>query len=209
LLTKLKERIQWLLVGEAQLFHSFGFRPNHLSLLGLLFAYLSAYLYWASSLDSWGLIPAAGFLLISGFFDALDGVLARLCGEVTVFGGFLDSLLDRYGDAFVFLGIIVGWLLVNPVWVLWGFLALVGSLLVSYSRARAEAVGVKMESVGVAERAERIIILAVASFLSLLWTDALRWSVILLAVLTNLTVLQRVIHLRNALKKKEAATPIV
>jgi len=198
-----------LLVGEAQLFHSMGFTPNHLSLLGLLFAYLSAYLYWASSLDSWGLIPAAGFLLISGFFDALDGILARLHGDVTVLGGFLDSLLDRYADALVFLGIIVGWLLVNPVWVLWGFLALVGSLLVSYSRARAEAAGVKMESVGVAERAERIIILAVASFLSLLWADALRWSVVLLAVLTNLTVLQRVMHFRNALKKKEVATPIV
>lgn len=178
-------------------------------MLGVLFAYLSAIMYWGSAVNQSGLIAAAGFLLISGFFDALDGVLARLYGEVTVFGGFLDSLLDRYADAFVFLGIILGWLTTNPAWMFWGFAALVGSLLVSYSRARAEAAGIKMESVGVAERAERIIILAAASFLSLLWLDALRWSVLLLAFLTNLTVLQRVIHFRKASRKKEAVTPIV
>jgi len=199
-----------LLVGEAELFHRIGLTPNQVSLLGVVSALFSAYLYWSSKFDVALLTVATLFLLISGFFDALDGVLARLYGEVTLFGGFLDSLLDRYADAFVFLGIIAGWLITDPVWMSWGFAALVGSLLVSYSRARAEAAGVKMETVGIAERAERIIILAVASFLSLLWADALRWSVLLLAILTNLTVLQRVIHFRKASKKKEATTtPIV
>jgi archaetidylinositol phosphate synthase len=155
------------------------------------------------------LIAALVSLLISGFLDALDGVLARLFGEVTVFGGFLDSLLDRYADAFVFLGIILGWLLTSPFWVFWGFTAMVGSLLVSYSRARAEAVGIKMESVGIAERAERIIILVVATLLNIVWADALRWSMLLLAVLTNFTVLQRAVYFRKALRKKETAKPIV
>jgi len=180
-------------------------------MLGALFAYLSAIMYWGSAFNQSGLIAAAGFLLISGFLDALDGVLARLYGEVTAFGGFLDSLLDRYADAFVFLGIILGWLITNPVWVFWGFAALVGSLLVSYSRARAEAERIKMESVGIAERAERILVLAVATFLSVVpgWGDALRWSMLLLAVLTNLTVLQRAVYFRKTSKKKEATTPIV
>jgi len=211
LLTKLKERIQLLMVGEARLAHSIGLTPNQVSLLGVLAAIFSAFLYWSSQFEAALLPTAALFLLISGFFDALDGVLARLYGEVTPFGGFLDSLLDRYADAFVFSGIILGWLLTNTVWIFWGFTALVGSLLVSYSRARAEAAGTKMESVGIAERAERIIILAAASFLSTVpsWADALRWSMLLLAVLTNLTVLQRVIYFRKASKKKEAATPIV
>jgi len=211
LLTKLKERIQLLMVGEARLVHSIGLTPNQVSLLGVLTALFSAYFYWSSQFDVALLTVAAMFLLISGFLDALDGVLARLYGEVTVFGGFLDSLLDRYADAFVFLGIILGWLIKDSVsvWVFWGFAALVGSLLVSYSRARAEAAGVKMETVGIAERAERIIILVVASFLSLLWQDALRWSVLLLTILTNMTVLQRVIHFRKASRKKEATTPIV
>jgi len=211
LLTKLKERIQLLMVGEARLAHSVGLTPNQASLLGVISALFSAYLYWSSQFEAAFLIVAALFLLISGFFDTLDGVLARLYGEATLFGGFLDSLLDRYADALVFLGIIVGWLITDPVWMFWGFAALVGSLLVSYSRARAEAAGIRMESVGIAERAERIIILAVATLLSTApgWADALRWSMLLLAVLTNLTVLQRVTHFRKASKKKEATTPIV
>jgi len=198
------------MVGEARLFRSIGLTPNQVSLLGVLSAFFSAYLYWSSQFEPSLLILAALFLLISGFFDALDGVLARLYGEVTLFGGFLDSLFDRYADAFVFVGIALGWLTTDsPLWLFCGLAALMGSLLVSYSRARAEAAGVKMETVGVAERAERIIILVVASFLSLLWLDALRWSVLLLAVLTNLTVLQRVIHFRKESKKKETGTPII
>ena len=209
LLTKLKERIQLLLIGEAKLFHSAGLTPNHLTVLGLLFAYLSAIMYWVSGFNQSALIAALVFLLISGFLDALDGVLARLFGEVTVFGGFLDSLLDRYADAFVFLGIILGWLQTNPFWIFWGFTAMVGSLLVSYSRARAEAAGIKMESVGLAERAERIIILVVATLLNIVWADALRWSMLLLAILTNLTVLQRAVYFRKNSRKKETTTPIV
>jgi archaetidylinositol phosphate synthase len=209
LLTKLKQRIQLLMVDEAKLFHSAGLTPNHLTVLGLLFAYLSAIMYWVSGFNQPALIAALVFLLISGFLDALDGVLARLFGKVTVFGGFLDSLLDRYADAFVFLGIILGWLQTNPFWILWGFTAIIGSLLVSYSRAKAEAAGIEMESVGIAERAERIIILVVATLLNIAWTDALQWSILLLAVLTNFTVLQRAVYFRKALRKKETATPIV
>ncbi len=177
--------------------------------MSLIFAYLSAITYWISGFNQTALIAAVSFLLVSGFFDALDGVVARLFGEVTVFGGFLDSLLDRYADAFIFLGVILGWLLTSPVWVFWGFTAIIGSLLVSYSRARAESEGIKMESVGIAERAERIIILVFATLLNLVWVDALRWSMLLLAVLTNVTVLQRAIYFRKASRKKETATPII
>jgi archaetidylinositol phosphate synthase len=84
----------------------------------------------------------------------------------------------------------------------WGIAAIIGTLLVSYARARAEAAGVKMESIGLAERPERIVILALASLITLAWFPALEWSIILLAILTNLTVLQRVIYFYRALKKK-------
>lgn len=209
MLTKLKEHIQQLLVGEAQLFHNLGLKPNHLTIFGLFFATLAAIAYSVSASNLAVLIVAAAFLLISGFFDALDGVLARQFGEVTVFGGFLDSLIDRYADAFVFLGVTLGWLLTSHFWVLCGFAAIIGALLVSYSRARAEAAGIKMESVGIAERAERIIILTVATVLNFAWVDALQWAMLLLAILTNLTVLQRVVHFEKALRKKETPTPIV
>ena len=111
-------------------------------------------------------------LLASGFCDALDGTLARLYQQTTTFGGFLDSLLDRYADATILSGIILGELC-N---LFWGLTALTGSLLVSYTRARAEAAGVKMETVGIAERAERLVILATASFLSIAWPETLGWS---------------------------------
>jgi len=190
---------------EAQLAYQIGLTPNLASALGILTALISAFLYWSSKFYPSNLIAAFLFLLISGFFDALDGVIARLYGRVTVFGGFLDSMLDRYADALVLTGIILGGF-GDPFW---GFLALIGSLLVSYSRARAEAAGIKMETIGLAERAERIIILVIASLLTLIWSDALRWSIVLLAGLTNLTVLQRAVYFRKASRKKEAATPIV
>ncbi len=170
--------------------------------MGILFAYLSAIMYGVSGLSQSALVAAVVALLISGFFDALDGIVARQFGEVTEFGGFLDSLLDRYADAFIFLGIMLSWLLISPLWVFWGVAAMIGSLVVSYSRARAEAAGVKMESIGIAERAERIIVLAVATLLNVVWIDALRWSMVLLAILTNITVVQRVVYFRKASGKK-------
>lgn len=194
-----------MLTHVAMLAHTVGLTPNQVSAFGIVFAVLAGIVYWQWRLQSLNLVAAALFLIISGFFDVLDGVLARLYEQVTVFGGFLDSLLDRYADAIIFVGIILGGLS-DPFW---GLLALTGSLLVSYSRARAEAAGVKMETVGLAERAERIIILVLASFLALAWKDALQWSMIILAVLTNLTVFQRATYFRRELKKKRASTPIV
>jgi archaetidylinositol phosphate synthase len=211
LLTKLKERLQYLLVGAAKVAHDAGLTPNQVSQLGFIAAIVSAGLYWSSQFYNILLVGAAVLLLTSGFLDVVDGALARAYGQTTLLGGFLDSLLDRYADSFVLIGVIMGWLATDSEpWLFVGFAALMGSLLVSYTRARAEAAGVRMETVGLAERAERIIIVVAASFLTLLWRDALRWSVLLLALLTNLTVLQRAIYFRKASHKKEAsATPVV
>lgn len=211
MLTKLKERIQKLMITEARIAHAIGLTPNQISLLGVLAALASAYCYLSSQFNDSILIVAALLLLVSGFLDALDGVLARAFRGTTLFGGFLDSLLDRYSDAIILVSIILGRLIADSQpWGMVGFAAVIGSLLVSYSRARAEAAGVKMETVGLAERAERIIIIAAASFLNLLWAEALRWSVLLLAILTNLTVMQRVVYFWKASRKKEASTtPVV
>ena len=199
MLTKLKQKVQLWLVGEARLAHSLGLTPNKVSVIGIFFAVLSAVSYWQwESQPALLLVLAPLFLLVSGFCDALDGVLARRFGETTAFGGFLDSLLDRYTDAMIYAGIILGGLSD----VRWGLLALIGSLLVSYCRARAEAAGVNMETVGLMERAERILILVVASFLTLAWGEALQWGIVFLAVSTNLTVLQRVIYFRKASQKE-------
>ncbi|TRO51951.1 CDP-alcohol phosphatidyltransferase family protein [Candidatus Bathyarchaeota archaeon] len=196
MLTKLKQRVQSWLGSNAAIFHKLGLSPNHVSILGLVLTLISALVYWKWNLYLPFLIVAPLLLLVSGLFDALDGVIARIYGETTIFGGFFDSILDRYSDAIILSGIILGGLTELH----WGLLALMGSLLVSYSRARAEASGVKMESVGLAERAERIMIIVVASFVSYVWIDALNWGVLLLAFLTNLTVIQRALYFRKALK---------
>ena len=198
MLTKLKQQVQKCLTSTAGLFHKLGLTPNHMSILGIIFSILAAVAYSQWHFDSILLIIAPILMLISGLFDALDGVIARIYGKVTKFGGFFDSVLDRYADAVVLCGIIVGGL-TNLTW---GLAALFGSLLVSYARARAEASGVKMESVGIAERAERIVIVVAASFLSYVWFDTLNWSILVLAILTNLTVIQRTIYFYKAVKSK-------
>lgn len=200
MLTKLKKQIQALLTTEAAFAHRIGLTPNAVSGFGVVMALFAAIVYWKASLNMFLPMLAALFLLLSGFCDALDGIIARSYGQTTVFGGFLDSLLDRYADAAVLTGIILGGL-ADPSW---GLIAIIGTLLVSYTRARAEAAGVRMESIGIAERAERILILLVASLVALVWLDALWWSIVLLAFLTNLTVLQRTIYFYRAMKKKTA-----
>ena len=194
MLTKLKQQVQSWLSSEAAMLHNLGLTPNYVSIFGLILAVISAVTYWQWKLNPLLLILAPLLMLASGLFDALDGAIARIYGEATSFGGFFDSLLDRYADAVILFGIILGGL----TEVTWGIAALMGSLLVSYSRARAEAAGVKMESVGLAERAERIVLLALASFLSYIWIDALNWGILFLAIVTNLTVVQRVIYFRKA-----------
>jgi len=204
MLTKLKEKIQKMLLAEAEAAHRIGLTPNMISLIGIIFAFFSAVAYVQWQTNMLYLFLATILLLLSGFCDALDGVIARTYQKATPFGGFLDSLLDRYADSIVYMGIILGGLCDA----LWGLMALIGSLLVSYSRARAEAAGIKMESIGLVERAERIIILALTTIIAFLWqaqTQAvMNVGIILLAILTNLTVLQRSVHVYKKLKPSGA-----
>ena len=179
--------------------HRIGLTPNHVSAIGIILAIFSTLAYWTWQSNHLLLIVAPLLLLVSGFCDALDGAIARLHTQTTTFGGFLDSLLDRYADAIVFLGIIIGGLC-DPFW---GMTALIGSLLVSYTRARAEATGIKMETIGIAERADRLLILALASFLNIVWLEALNIGIIAIAFLSNLTVLQRVIYFYKASKNRQ------
>ncbi len=187
-----------MLTSQANAAHKIGLTPNKISTIGFILALASAIAYsLTTAQNSWWLILAVVFLLVSGFCDTLDGIVARTFGQTTVFGGFYDSVLDRYADAAVFAAIIIAGLCNpswnNPAWgsvwsAVWGLAALSGSMLVSYTRARAEAVGIKMESVGLAERAERMLILAVVSIIAFFWLPALGYGIALLAVLANFTV---------------------
>ncbi len=170
--------------------------PNTMTILALVFC-ISAGLYFAN-----GRPIAAGILLMAGgFFDVLDGAVARENGRVTVFGGVLDSVSDRYADAAVFIGIMWGgYSAILPYiendWIV-SAIALVGSLLVSYSRARAEAAGTGKLAIGVAERAERMILIILGAF-----TGLLNWAILIVAVISHLTVLQRMIATYRILQKR-------
>ena len=187
-----------MLTLEAKAAHNIGLTPNIVSLIGLALALFSAFAYAITPGHPLFILLATILLLASGFCDALDGVIARIYEQTSAFGGFLDSLLDRYADAAVYAGVIIGGLC-DPVW---GLAALAGSMMVSYSRAKAEAAEIKMESIGVAERAERMLILSIASIAAIFWLPALNIGIILLAILSNFTVLQRGMHVYNSLKKK-------
>ncbi len=141
-------------------------------------------------------------MLVAGFFDMLDGALARHTGQVTKMGAFLDSTLDRVSEAAMLLGVLIYYLFLggSPVLgILFVFLALISSLMVSYLRARGEALGMEC-AVGIFTRPERVIALAVGLMASWSFDNAL---VIALAVITLFSFIaagQRLVHLRHQIK---------
>lgn len=195
-----------MLTTEAKIAHKLGFTPNRISIIGFILAFASAIAYALTTAEmAWLLLVATLLLLASGFCDTMDGIVARTYKQATDFGGFFDSVLDRYADAAAYAGILIAGLsnaAWGPFWgPIWGLAALAGSMMVSYARARAEASGIKMESVGFAERAERMLILAVAGIIGYLWLPALGFGIAILAILANLTVVQRALHVYLQLKK--------
>ncbi len=183
MLSRIREKINPLIDTTARPFARAGFTPNGLTILGLLVGILAALLFIFEE-PLW----AGLTVLICGFFDMIDGAVARLTGGVTPFGGVLDSVLDRYVDFIIFIGVIYAGLAEFAglsSW-FWGVLALVGSLMVSYTRARAEAAGSGKLAVGIAERGERLLILAIGALLN--YTN---YAVVLIAFLTHFTVLHR------------------
>ena len=204
MLTKLKKEVQQALTSQAQAAHKIGLTPNKVSVIGFVFSFLAAVAYALTTpAQPFFLLVAVALILASGFCDALDGIIARTYQQTTSFGGFLDSMLDRYSDALAFIGIIISGasIIINgTVTLIISLAALASSFMVSYSRARAEAAGIKMESVGIAERAERIIILMAASIVGFFWLPALAIGVLIIAVLATFTVLQRGLHVYRSLK---------
>jgi archaetidylinositol phosphate synthase len=197
-LTKLKKRIQEMLGAEANIAHKIGLTPNVISIIGFILSLASAVAYAVVPMRPvLLLVLAVVFMLASGFCDTMDGIVARTFNQASAFGAFFDSVLDRYADAAIYAGIIISGLC-SPMW---GLAALSGSVLVSYTRARAEGMGVKMESVGFAERAERMLILSVFTIGAVFYLPILNVGMIVLAVLTNITVIQRAYHVFKALKK--------
>lgn len=161
--------------------------PTAWTTIGFLFSTLSGYAY--SLPTSWQ--PTAGLLLlVSGFLDLVDGAVARSSSKVTKKGSFLDSTLDRVGEVAVFLGLILGGH-APPALVL---LAITLSLLVSYTRAKADSLGVSLAGVGIGERSERIVVLALSSLVGLAY-----YGIIAVLVLAAVTFVERIYRVSASL----------
>jgi CDP-diacylglycerol--glycerol-3-phosphate 3-phosphatidyltransferase len=167
-----------------------GVTPNAVTVAGLLLVGAASLLIWQRSL-----LLGAIFLAIGAGLDAVDGGLARARGGGTPFGAFLDSTLDRTGEALVYIGIAAYWIgaTAQPfVPVMLAVLALSGSFLVSYSRARAEAAGFAASN-GLAPRTERLILIVLGlAIAGLGYTIALPVAMGLIAILAWVTVAQRI-----------------
>jgi CDP-diacylglycerol--glycerol-3-phosphate 3-phosphatidyltransferase len=162
-----------------------GLTPNTLTVIGLVLNVIVA-----TVIASGNLILGGALVLLGGAFDLLDGAVARSTGQSSKFGSFLDSTIDRYSEAIVFAGLLIYLTRTDAgtVPVLLTYVTIVGSLMISYTRSKAESIGVRGD-VGFAQRLERVLILAGA----LLISEPV-WGLWILAVLTQVTAVHRIIH---------------
>jgi archaetidylinositol phosphate synthase len=195
--SKLKEQFEETVKSLVNPLDKIGITPNLLTILGVMIAIGTSYAYTIVSQNKFYLIYCGLLILLSGFVDAIDGVLARSTGKATKFGGFFDSISDRYSDAIIYTGIIIAGLCNQLI----GIITLFSSLLVSYSRARAEMEGIQMAGIGLAERAERMIFLSICSIASYWWTPALNYGIIILAILAHITIVQRTLYFKKMIEK--------
>jgi CDP-diacylglycerol--glycerol-3-phosphate 3-phosphatidyltransferase len=199
---QLKSRSRAVAERPARFLGRLGFSPNGLTIVGSL---LTA---------SVGLLVAQGWFLAAGVClwlfsatDTLDGALARATQRVSVFGAFLDSVCDRYAEAAVFFGLVWWYQSTgNALGIALAYLALVGSLMVSYTRARAEGVGLQAADVGWFQRPERIVGLGIGLLLAPFVPGILLVVLGLLAILTTVTVLQRVVHVARVSRYNQPHT---
>lgn len=161
--------------------------PNLLTYFGLILSAFAGLVYWKGPFRI-----ASLFVLCAGIADILDGEVARRSGKVTRFGAFLDSTLDRYSESFIWLGILLRyWSYEMAAAQLFAFSALVGSLLVSYTRARSSEMGHETR-LGPLERPERMVLIIVGTLFGI---DVFVWFILAIAAFTNLTVIVRIVYL--------------
>jgi len=179
----LKEKGKFFVVPVGRALVKMGFTPEVLTALGLLFAVGAGILFAAGHIRYGALL-----VLVAGLLDSADGTVARLKGTVSPAGAFLDSAVDRYCEAVIFCGLLVHYLALGRHGLaLLTFLALCGAFFVSYMRARMEGLG-KECRVGLLEREDRVIVLALGGFFG---ETGIQVSLWVLAVLSHFTAIQR------------------
>jgi CDP-diacylglycerol---glycerol-3-phosphate 3-phosphatidyltransferase len=201
---RVKEGGRAVLAPVVRLAMALRLTPNTITVIGLLITLVAATL-----VGSGWLLLGAAVLTAGSLLDAVDGALARATGGATAFGSFLDSTLDRAGEAILYIGI-GAWLVTSqpePFWPVIALLvALSGSFIVSYAHARAQGIGLAAD-VGLAPRTERlVIVIAGVALAGLGFVPGLLAALVVLAALTTLTVIQRVWHVWRLSRPADGTT---
>jgi archaetidylinositol phosphate synthase len=186
-------------------FASTGLSANFWTGLGLALSVLAAIAYTSNAFVNldwtpWNFAAVIGgiFLLVSGFFDIVDGSVARITKRISNKGAFLDSVFDKIAEVIIFGGIALGQLADS----FWCLVALGLSLLVSYTRARAESLGGKLKGIGIGERAERLLIIAIIGMIPV--REAMQWAMIIVSIVAGITLAQRMAVTVRKLSSTEA-----
>ncbi len=196
-LDSLRPHATSILKPLARLLSRTGATPDALSILSLIFAACAGLLYALSDGDAALTLAAGTMVLLNGFADAMDGEVARFLGTTCMRGDFLDHVIDRYADVFIICGIFFGG------YVDWriGVAAVVGTLLTSYLGTQAQAVGIGRHYGGILGRADRLVIIMLASGLYSIYPYEVYgftfpgWSLVLIAIASNATALQRFVYI--------------
>lgn len=204
----LKQFWYWFMSPAEKLCLQMGVTPNALTLIGFLLSCLAGYFFHL------GMIGMGGWFMIFGAtFDMFDGRIARLTGTESASGAFFDSVMDRFSEGVVFIGLVSFY---HDSWVLYPIMVgLIGSMMVSYTRARGEAIGITC-SHGMMQRPERIVYLAVGSIFSPIFSYFISFiypirydfmtigAVLIIAILTVVSSISRMVYIIRAADKQLA-----
>ena len=190
MLNNLRDTLKPTLEKLGKGFAATGLSPNFWTVVGLIVALSSAVVYGMGI--EFGLIIGGILLLVSGFFDMVDGQVARVTGKTSKKGEYLDSMFDKIAEVAIFLGILVGGY-AEPYLV---FLAITLSLLVSYARAKSDIINVKLQGIGIGERAERLLVIAIIGIIGFM-----DYAVIIVVIIAGITLIQRMIVTTKNIKE--------
>lgn len=208
MLNNLRETLRPALEKIGKGFAATGLSPNFWTAIGLVIALLSAISYGLGTSNGLGiqngLIIGGVLLLVSGFFDMVDGQVARITGNTSRKGSYLDSMFDKIAEVAIFLGLLIGGY-AAPYLV---FLAISLSLLVSYARAKSDAINVKLQGVGIGERAERLLVIAILGIIGgvipgkiMNIVSYMELAIIIVVIIAGITLIQRMIVTTKSIKE--------
>jgi CDP-diacylglycerol--glycerol-3-phosphate 3-phosphatidyltransferase/archaetidylinositol phosphate synthase len=190
------------------IFTAYKVNPNNLSMLSLVFAIMAGLSYFLSGFNAILLFAALIFVLLNAFLDGVDGALARKMGCDSKYGDFLDHVIDRYADVFIICGIFFGGYLPESL----GALVVIGVLLASYLGTQAQAVGVGRVYGGIMGRADRMVIITLATCMVLVYPaeigfyginfTILGWALVIIGIASHITALQRILYVKKTLNEE-------